>query len=154
MKQTKTLASGFPVMLDDERAKYVAREVKYEETIESLRQQLAEKDAEIERLNKPCQIPVPSDVAVLIERTDWTPEQALQFYADQRNFDVVEGRARIIDNGAVASNALKHLTLDRLELKGDAELTELRQQLAASQAREQQLRVFVETLWQIIDDIE
>lgn len=50
MKQTKTLASGFPVMLEDERAKYMAREVKYEETIESLRQQLAEKDAEIEHM--------------------------------------------------------------------------------------------------------
>lgn len=46
MKQSKTLASGFPVMLDEERAKYVAREVKYEETIVDLRKQLAEKDAE------------------------------------------------------------------------------------------------------------
>lgn len=65
-----------------------------------------------------------------LERTDWTPEQALQFYADQRNFDIVEGHARIIDNGAVASNALKHLSLGRLEMKGDAELTELRARIA------------------------
>lgn len=50
MKQSKTLASGFPVMLDEERAKYVAREVKYEETIAELRQQLAAANAEIERL--------------------------------------------------------------------------------------------------------
>ena len=32
----------FPVMLDEERAKYVTREIKYEQEIESLRQQLAE----------------------------------------------------------------------------------------------------------------
>ena len=108
------------------------------------RERLAEKDAEIERLKKPCQTPVPHEIVAQIERTDWTPEQALQFYADQRNFDIVEGRVRIIDNGAVASNALKHLTLDRLELKGDAELSELRQQLAAAQAREQQYREALE----------
>lgn len=98
---------------------------------------LAEQDVEIGQLNKPCQIPVPPDVSAQIERTDWSPEQALQFYADQHNFDIVEGHVRIIDNGAVASNALKHLSLTRLELKGDAELTELREQLVASQAREQ-----------------
>ena len=37
----------FPVMLDEERAKYVTREIKYEQEIESLRKQLA---AEIMRL--------------------------------------------------------------------------------------------------------
>lgn len=31
----------FPVMLDEERAKYVTREIKYEQEIKSLRQQLA-----------------------------------------------------------------------------------------------------------------
>lgn len=74
--------------------------------------------------------PIPADIAAMIERTDWTPAEALQFYSDQNNFDIVAGHARIIDNGAVASNALKHLSLERLELKGDAELAELRAETA------------------------
>ena len=74
--------------------------------------------------------PIDPSLSAEIERTDWTPAEALQFYADQRNFDIVSGHARIIDNGAVASNALKHLSIERLELKGDAELAELRAQLA------------------------
>jgi len=32
----------FPMMLDEERAKYVTRELQYEQTIESLNQQLAD----------------------------------------------------------------------------------------------------------------
>lgn len=40
MKQTNTPAN-FPLMLDEERAKYVQREIKYEQEIKSLRQQLA-----------------------------------------------------------------------------------------------------------------
>ena len=69
-----------------------------------------------------------------MDKTDWTPEEALLFYAEQKNFDIVEGHARILDNGAIASNALKHLSIDRLELKGDAELAQLRSELAAAQA--------------------
>lgn len=74
---------------------------------------------------------IPKDIAAQLERTDWTPAEALQFYADQKNFDIVKGRVRIIDNGAIASNALKHLSTERLELKGDAELTELRSKVTS-----------------------
>lgn len=110
--------------------------------------------AAILKATEPLDKPIDTALAAEIERTDWTPAEALQFYADQRNFDIVGGHARIIDNGAVASNALKHLSIDRLELKGDAELAELRAQLAASQAYAEQLRGLIEALWDIIDDID
>lgn len=79
--------------------------------------------------------PINNEVSEFIERTDITPQEALQFYADQKNFDIVDGHVRIIDNGAVASNALKHLCVERLELKGDAELTELRAFKAACEGQ-------------------
>ena len=83
--------------------------------------------------------PIPEEIGVLLARTDWTPAEALQFYADQKNFDIVEGHARILDNGAIASNALKHLSLERLEMKGDAELTELRAELAKEREKVKEL---------------
>ncbi len=70
------------------------------------------------------------DIAADLERSDWTPEDALRWYAAGKHFDTVNGRTRIIDTGAVASNALKHLSLPYLEMKGDAELTELREAMA------------------------
>ena len=69
-------------------------------------------------------------IAEQLERTDWTPEEALRWYAEGKHFDTVNGRTRIIDSGAIASNALKHLSLPYLEMKGDAELSELRTQTA------------------------
>jgi len=69
---------------------------------------------------------VPEGIADQIERVDWTPEEALKWYASGKHFDVVNGRTRIIDSGSVASNALKHLSSEYLEMKGDAELSELR----------------------------
>ncbi|HEJ5209051.1 TPA: hypothetical protein SL689_000449 [Pseudomonas aeruginosa] len=71
--------------------------------------------------------PYADDIAADLERSDWTPEDALRWYAAGKHFDTVNGRTRIIDTGAVASNALKHLSLPYLEMKGDAELTELRE---------------------------
>lgn len=75
-----------------------------------------------------------------MDRTDWTPEEALRFYAEQKNFDIVDGHARILDNGAIASNALKHASLSYLAMKGDVALHELeaenarlKEQLAAAQ---------------------
>lgn len=56
----------------------------------------------------------------------WTPKEALQFYADGKHFDTVDGRTRILDVGAIAGNALKSLDLERLEMKGDSELSALR----------------------------
>lgn len=69
-------------------------------------------------------------IAEQLERTDWTPEEALRWYAEGKHFDTVNGCTRIIDSGAIASNALKHLSLPYLEMKGDAELSELRTQTA------------------------
>ena len=76
----------------------------------------------------------PDGIADDLERSDWTPIEALQWYAAGKHFDVVDGRTRIIDTGAVASNALKHASLEYLELKGDAELSELRAALSAQQS--------------------
>lgn len=78
--------------------------------------------------------PYPDGIAEDLERSDWTPLEAIQWYAAGKHFDVVEGRTRIIDTGAVASNALKHASLDYLELKGDAELSELRAAINAMAA--------------------
>lgn len=78
--------------------------------------------------------PYPEGIAELLERNDWTPEEALRFYAEGKHFDTVNGRTRIIDTGAVASNALKHLSLPYLEMKGDAELAELREAVRSEQA--------------------
>lgn len=74
--------------------------------------------------------PYADGIAADLERSDWTPEDALRWYAAGKHFDTVNGRTRIIDTGAVASNALKHLSLPYLEMKGDAELTELREAFA------------------------
>ncbi|UZZ12401.1 Lar family restriction alleviation protein [Ectopseudomonas mendocina] len=78
--------------------------------------------------------PYPEGIAEDLERSDWTPIEALQWYAAGKHFDVVAGRTRIIDTGAVASNALKHASLEYLELKGDAELSELRAALSVKQS--------------------
>jgi len=88
--------------------------------------------------------PYPDGIADDLERSEWTPLEALQWYATGKHFDVVGGRTRIIDTGAVASNALKHASLDHLELKGDAELSELRAALSAQQSAPEQVSVPVE----------
>lgn len=77
--------------------------------------------------------PYSEGIAHQLERTDWTPEEALRWYAEGKHFDVADGRTRIIDTGHVASNALKHFSLTYLEMKGDSELTELRDQVAGQQ---------------------
>lgn len=79
------------------------------------------------------------DVAAQLERADWEPEEALRFYADGKHFDVVEGKTRILDTGSIASNALKSASLKYLELKGDAELAELRAELEAARAEIERL---------------
>lgn len=76
----------------------------------------------------PHDAPYAPGIAGQLERTDWTPEEALRWYAEGKHFDTVNGRTRIIDSGAIASSALKHLSLPYLEMKGDAELSELRAQ--------------------------
>ena len=73
--------------------------------------------------------PIAPDVAADLERSDWTPEEALRWYAAGKHYDTVpngdgSSSARILDNGAVASNALKSLSLDYAEHKGDVALME------------------------------
>lgn len=48
----------------------------------------------------------------------WTVEQALRFYSEGRHFDVVDGHTRILDTGAVASDALKGMSHEYAERKG------------------------------------
>jgi hypothetical protein len=94
----------------------------------------------------PAEQPYPHGIAEDLERSDWAPLEALQWYAAGKHFDVVGGRTRIIDTGAVASNALKHASLDRPELKGDAGLSELRAALSAQQSAPDRVSVPVELL--------
>ena len=95
--------------------------------------------------------PYPEGIAEDLERSDWTPIEALQWYATGKHFDVVGGRTRIIDTGAVASNALKHASLAYLELKGDAELSELRAALSAQQSAPERVSVPVELAERLIN---
>lgn len=142
MKQSKTLASGFPVMLDEERAKYVAREVKYEETIAELRQQLAEKDAEIERIKADREGLVCGDCdgsGWLQNRvegrhpctcmTEAEPYQILKEQLAEKDAEIERLKTVPMKYRRMEFNA-------QLQREND----DLRQQLAASQAREQQLR--------------
>lgn len=80
--------------------------------------------------------PIPKHITDDIERVDWTPKEALRFYADGKHFDVVDGATRIIDTGAIASSALKHADFDYATMKGDVALLyieELRQREATLQ---------------------
>lgn len=70
--------------------------------------------------------PVPEAIAAQLGKSDWTPAEALQFYAAGQHFDVVAGRTRILDTGAIASNALKHVSIEYAEMKGDVALFEMR----------------------------
>ena len=74
--------------------------------------------------------PHPIDLAIAadLERSDWTPEEALRWYAAGKHYDTVpngdgSSSARILDNGAVASNALKSLSREYAQHKGDVALT-------------------------------
>ena len=71
--------------------------------------------------------PIPKHIADDIERVDWTQKEALRFYADGKHFDVVDGATRIIDTGAIASNALKHADTDYATMKGDVVLLDVQE---------------------------
>lgn len=77
--------------------------------------------------------PIPEYFQEACDKFDWTPEEALRLYAEGKHFDTDRGRTRILDTGAIASNALKHASLPYLEMKGDAELSELRTAVGAKQ---------------------
>ncbi|MBB2928349.1 hypothetical protein [Paraburkholderia silvatlantica] len=62
--------------------------------------------------------PIPESIQRDLERTDWTPEEALRWYADGKHFDVVNRRTRILDTGAIASCALKRTNAEYHGMKG------------------------------------
>lgn len=59
-----------------------------------------------------------ADILRDLERNDWTPEEALRWYAAGKHFDVSNGRTRIVDTGAVASIALKRTNVAHHAEKG------------------------------------
>jgi len=61
--------------------------------------------------NTPQEQPDPNE-------SGWSAIDALRFYAEGRHFDVVEGRTRILDTGAVASDALKGASESYGDMKG------------------------------------
>lgn len=63
-------------------------------------------------------VAIPEEIQRDLERTDWTPETALRWYAAGKHFDSVAGRTRILDTGAVASIALKRSDAAYHALKG------------------------------------
>lgn len=78
-------------------------------------------------MNTPTPNLIAPDVSADLERSDWTPEEALRFYAAGRHYDTVPNgdgtrSARILDNGAIASNALKSMSPAYAAHKGDVAL--------------------------------
>lgn len=61
---------------------------------------------------------IPEDIRRDLERVDWTPEEALRWYADGKHFDVFNLRTRILDTGAIASCALKRTNAEYHAMKG------------------------------------
>ncbi|SCW91981.1 hypothetical protein [Pseudomonas sp. NFACC05-1] len=66
----------------------------------------------------PAGEPVPDYFVAACDKFDWTPEEALRFYAEGKHFDIVDGRTRILCTGAIASHALKGLSADYADMKG------------------------------------
>lgn len=61
---------------------------------------------------------VPEYFVAACGKFDWTPEEALRFYAEGKHFDTVGGRTRILCTGAIASHALKGLAGPYADMKG------------------------------------
>lgn len=62
--------------------------------------------------------PMPAYMEAACDKFDWTPEEALRFYAEGKHFDVVAGRTRILCTGAIASHALKGMSPEYADMKG------------------------------------
>ena len=62
--------------------------------------------------------PMPAYMEAACDKFDWTPEQALRFYAEGKHFDTDNGRTRILCTGAIASHALKGMSKEYADLKG------------------------------------
>lgn len=63
-------------------------------------------------------IDAPEYFVAACDKFDWTPEEALRFYAEGKHFDTVDGRTRILCTGAIASHALKGLAGPYADMKG------------------------------------
>lgn len=62
--------------------------------------------------------PMPAYMEAACDKFDWTPEEALRFYAEGKHFDTDNGRTRILCTGAIASHALKGMSKEYADLKG------------------------------------
>lgn len=62
--------------------------------------------------------PIPQYFVEACDQFDWTPEEALRFYADGKHFDTDHGRTRILCTGAIASHALKGMGEGYAAMKG------------------------------------
>ena len=62
--------------------------------------------------------PLPDYMEAVCDKFDWTPEEALRFYADGKHFDTDRGRTRILCTGAIASHALKGMGGEYADMKG------------------------------------
>lgn len=61
---------------------------------------------------------IPQNFVEACDKFDWTPEEALRFYADGKHFDTAHGRTRILCTGAIASHALKGMGESYAQMKG------------------------------------
>lgn len=61
---------------------------------------------------------IPEYFVEACDKFDWTPEEALRFYADGKHFDTANGRTRILCTGAIASHALKGMGEGYAAMKG------------------------------------
>lgn len=64
------------------------------------------------------QAPMPQHMVEACDKFDWTPAEALRFYAEGKHFDVVGGQTRILCTGSIASHALKSLDEGYAAMKG------------------------------------
>lgn len=62
--------------------------------------------------------PMPAYMEAACDKFDWTPEEALRFYAEGKHFDTDNGRTRILCTGSIASHALKGMSKEYADLKG------------------------------------
>lgn len=61
--------------------------------------------------------PLPDYMQAVCDKFDWTPAEALRFYAEGKHFDIDNGRTRILCTGSIASHALKGLSREYAEQK-------------------------------------
>lgn len=99
-------------------------------------------------------VDVPEYFVAACDKFDWTPEEALRFYAEGKHFDTADGRTRILCTGAIASHALKGLAgpyadMKGIEPAGDVEVLERARKIELlREAFEQRFKL---DIWPVID---